>query len=852
MLASRTDRPTTSTPCAHCGLSVGRRPVGRDPWFCCTGCEIVHSSLVAAGIDDTYYRLRDVGQIDSRPASTDLDDLVLAELDSEAFLAAHTRAESDDARSVTLFLDGVHCAACVWLVERLPFDLDGVVDARLDLPRARLFLSWRPDEVRLSAVAHWLSRFGYRANPLKGQSGVQRTREERALLIRAGVAWALAGNVMLLAFAMYSGLGATGDSPALAEAARWLSFMLAIPAVGYAGNVFFIRAWESLKLSVRNRTIRTLHMDTPIALGVAVGFAHSAWATVTGTGEVWFDSLAVLIAALLTARWLQLRSRRLAGDASERLLSLIPTMVRRLNARGEIETVPAEDVRPGDSVSVPAGEVFPVDGIIASGTSVVNNAVLTGEARLENVEPGIEVAAGATNVRSNLVITVRAAGADTRVGRLLAWVRDGSRRGAPVVLLADRLAGFFVLAVLSLAVITAVLWWQFDPARATMNVVALLVITCPCALGMATPLAMAVGSGKAARAGIFVKTDEAMQSLASADCIVLDKTGTITEGTPRLAGFNVLSGESSDDLLTFAAAIEADQAHPVARAILAEYEARTDSAVPATDWVEVVAGSGITGEVAGRSVVIGRTEWVLENAESPAGFDVHHLANEIAAGGHTPVLLALDGIIEAILSFGDRLRTDSRDTISALRASGKAVYLLSGDHTDVARAIGRSAGIESANVIGEASPEAKERVIRDLRVRHRCVVMIGDGVNDAAALQAAHVGIAVHGGSTVSLVAADVFLTREGVSPLIDVFAGSRHVMHVIRRNLGMSLGYNVFGAAVAVAGLVTPLFAAVAMPLSSLAVVGSSILQRPFPNRRIARSRLPRPMATDLDEVAR
>lgn len=833
-------RPEPSTPCAHCGLAVGRRPIGRDPWFCCTGCEIVRDALVQSGIDETYYRLRSLGDGDARPAQTEIDELLLAELDSDRFIDAHTTDEGDGRRSVSLFLDGVHCAACVWLVERLPYDMAGIEEARLDLPRARLTVTWRPDATTLSDVARWLSRFGYRAHALKGKTGLQRTREEHALLIRAGIAWALAGNVMLLALALYSGLETSGETPGLATAARWASLALALPAVGYAGNVFFIRAWASVRLSVRLRTLRTLHMDTPIALGIAVGFAHSSWATITGSGEVWFDSITVLIAALLTARWLQLRSRRLAGDASERLLSLIPTMVRRLRTDGSVETVASDEIREGDLVSVPAGDVIPVDGTVTSGTSLVNNAVLTGEARLDTVEAGANVAAGATNVRSNLIVRVSAAGRHTRVGRLLAWVRDGERRRAPVVLLADRLAGYFVVAVVGLAAATAAIWFSIEPTRAAMNVVALLVITCPCALGMATPLAMAVGSGKAARAGIFIKTDEALQALSTADCIVLDKTGTITEGTPRLTTISLMIDVDQGALLAGMAAVESEQSHPVARAIIAESEARDDLALAGTATeVEVVTGSGIMGTVDGRRYVIGRPEWVFADVGEIDAAD-ESVARDVAERGDTPVAVAVDGQVAAILGFGDRLRHDAAETIDALHRSGRSVYLLSGDHAHVARTVGIAAGIRADRIRGQASPETKEAFVSGLRRQYRAVVMVGDGVNDAAALQAAHVGIAVHGGSTVSLVAADVFLTRDGVAPVLDLLNGSRRVMHVIRRNLGMSLGYNVFGASVAMAGIVTPLFAAVAMPLSSLAVVASSIVQRPF---RTARSSVAAPI---------
>jgi P-type Cu2+ transporter len=831
MATSVTSRPDAATPCTHCGLPIGRRPVGSDPWFCCTGCEIVHDALAQAGADETFYRLRELGSSKRRPARTEIDELLLAELDSEAFIDEHTQETEDGSREVALYLDGVHCAACVWLVERLPYDMAGVSEARLDLPRARLSLSFDPNTVKLSSIARWLSRFGYQASALKGSTSSQRTEAERNLLFRAGVAWALAANVMLLALALYSGLESSGETPGLATAARWASFALAVPAVAYAGNVFFIRAWQSVRLSLRNGTIRTLHMDTPIALGVAVGFAHSGWATITGHGEVWFDSLTVLIAALLTARWLQLRSRRLAGDAGERLLSLIPTMVRRLAADGSVQTVPADDVAEGDLVSVPAGDVFPVDGTVTSGTSDVNNAVLTGESRLDAVEPGSTISAGATNVRSNLIVRVSAAGDHTRVGRLLSWVRDGSRRGAPAVLLADRLAGYFVLTVITLAALTATIWLSIDPGRAAMNVVALLVITCPCALGMATPLAMAVGSGKAARAGIYIKTDQALQALSTADAVVLDKTGTITEGTPRLTSEQYFVDVDKGALWAAMVELERDQSHPIARALTADGEAREDLPfVSAPTDIRVVPGSGISGMVEGRHITIGRPDSIAE--ESVSGDVLLHESRLIAERGDTPVAVSIDGEVAGILGFGDRLRHDAVQTIAALASSGKSVYLLSGDNPHAARIVGARAGIAAENIVGGATPEDKEVFVRALRERYRSVVMVGDGVNDAAALQAAHVGVAVHGGSTVSLVAADVFLTRDGVGPVLQLFDGSRHVMHVIRRNLGMSLAYNVFGAAAAMAGIVTPLFAAVAMPISSLAVVASSILQRPFPLR--------------------
>ena len=558
-------RPKTDVPCAHCGLPVGGRPVeGRLP-FCCTGCAVVYEALQAAGMGETFYRLRDVAPSERvpRPARIDPNPLGLAELDDVRFLEAHTRPAGEGLREAELFLDGVHCAACVWLVERLPYEMGGVQEARLDLARARLTLRFQPDAVRLSDVARWLARFGYEAHPVRGREAERRTSAERRLLVRLGVCWALAGNVMLLAFAFYSGLGAATD-PALATAARWLSFALAVPAVAYGAGPFFRRAALSLRLAFRTGDPTRLHIDTPIALGIGVGFGHSAWSVVSGRGEVWFDSITVLIAALLTARWLQLRSRRLAGDATERLLALIPQSVRRVGADGRLAIVRADEIEAGDVVEVPAGEVVPVDGVVESGRSSVNRSALTGESRPEGVGPGAAVEAGITNLSSPLRVRVEAAGEATRVGRLLAWVQGRARRKASVEDLADRLGGYFTLAVLGLAALTVAAWGPWDASESVRRAVALLVITCPCALGMATPLAVAVATGKAARRGLFIKSGGALDRLTRVDAVVLDKTGTLTEGHMALAAWH-----GSEVALERAAALEAESNHPIAAALVA-------------------------------------------------------------------------------------------------------------------------------------------------------------------------------------------------------------------------------------------------------------------------------------------
>jgi len=830
---------------------VGSAPVGDNPYFCCSGCQVVYHALHEAGFGSTYYRLSDVAsERDAKPARTSIDPLVLSELDTDGFLEEHTTRLDDGTRQVELFLDGVHCAACVWLVERLPQELPGVLTATLDLPRARLSLRWSPSDVSLSDLAEWLLQFGYVAHPVRQDSSEGRTDGERSLLVKVGVTWALAGNVMLLALAFYAGLDVSGD-PDLAVAARWLSMLLAGISVAYGGGEFIRRAWASIRLAVRTRSVRSLHMDTPISLGILIGFADSAWSTVSGRGEVWFDSIAVLIAALLTARWLQLRSRRLAGDATDRLLSLIPSMVRRVRPDGDgdapserVDVVRIDEIYPGDVVRVPAGEVLPVDGVVATGTSSINNAVLTGESRPESVRPGTSVAAGATNLSAPIDVVVEAAGTDSRVGQLLAWIRESGGERPSVVGLADRLTGYFVSGVALLALLTAGIWWWIDPSAIATHVVALLVITCPCALGMATPLALAVATGKAARAGIFIKSESVPQQLTEVDAVVLDKTGTLTEG--RLS---LIESVGPQRALRWAAALEAHSTHPIATAFVRAFgpcpaDEAPDSdasieAVEEVEEVEAVSGQGIRGRVDGHTVVVGRPDWVrTQIRDRPSTLDPF---DRFARSGHTPVAVAVDGRLAAAVAFGDRLRPDSAAIAASLSTAGADVYLLSGDHPRVVSAVADQLDLPADRARGHVVPEDKQAFVEQLQAAGRTVAMVGDGVNDAAALRTADVGVAVEGGSTASLVAADVFLTRDGLRPVATLFNGSAQVMRVVRRNLGFSLLYNVLGAAAAISGLVGPLVAAIAMPMSSLVVVTSSIAQRSFRSAEGSPSTAPR-----------
>ncbi len=816
--------------CDHCGLRFSRAAKEavcddkRELAFCCIGCQAVYHTLHEAGLED-FYALRESWSEEAQPVDPERLQADQATLfDSPQFLQDHSEVLADGTRRIELHIEGVHCGGCIWLIERMPRLLEGVVDARQELARRRLTVHWDPQRVQLSEIARWLSQFGFQAHGIDAKNVEQRSQSSKKMLTRVGICWAVAANVMLLTIALYAGLDAQSD-PGLYTGILWTTFGLAAVSLYVGGSVFFRRAWTSLKAG-------RLSMDAPISLGILAGFGHSGWATITGHGAIWFDSIVILTAALLTARYLQIRGNSLAADAAERLVALLPRTARRVLSSGpglpkesgaqelgSVEVVPAETLVVGDRIEVRAGDVVPADGCVVIGKSEVSRAVLTGESRPEKIAPGGILEAGTTNLTSPIYLDVTATGASTRVGQLMEWVRSGAKDRAPVVQFADRLGSYFISFVLLAALVTAVAWSFVDPTRAVANVIALLVIACPCALGMATPLALTVGVGRAARRGIHIKNDDVIEALAAVTDVVFDKTGTLTEGRP-----SVVDSYGDQAFARRACALETRSSHPVGRALLKWAGPGISEAE--VEEVEETPGAGIRGLVDGSDVSIGRLSWFDDVSSERSNW-----AEEQARRGLTPVAFAVGGEIRALVAVGDGIRPESKGVIERLRRRGIRVHLLSGDHPRVVEETGRALSIDEGLTTGGVSPEEKLRYIEALEREHPLanVAMIGDGVNDAAALQAATVGVAVHGGAEASLVAADVFIVRNGVAPVEELLQGSQKIMSVVHRNLKGSGVYNLLGITLAGFGFITPLLAAVLMPISSLGVVASSLIQSSF-----------------------
>ena len=803
----------TEVLCSHCELVVppGLVVDGAELQFCCHGCETVYSLLQEHGMQDTFQMAQDSLPEDATRFSRQR---LYAEFDQPEFLEKHVQTLPSGFQQVTLYLENVHCAACVWLLEKLPSFLEGIRSSRLDFARSKLTVVWEQEKLPVSEIAQFADRLGYPAAPYRGKEQEEiRKQEERRWLIRIAVAGACAGNVMLMAFALYSGMFG-GMANTHREFFRWGSLLATIPAVFWAGKPFFQGAWNALRA-------RTLHMDLPIAIGLSAGFIAGVIHTITGTGEVYFDTVTALIFLLLIGRWLQLRQQRLAFQATELLYSLTPPMAL-LQEGDEVREVPTSSLRVGDLIEIRAGDRVPVDSVVVEGRSTLNTSILTGESLPVEVSEKSEIFSGTINLSARIVAAVKKVGEDTRIAKILQKVEDVGQADIPTVRLAQRIVGYFVATVLCLAVLTLAIWWGHSPEVAIQNAIALLIVTCPCALGLATPLAINVSLGQAAKREILIKGGETLEKLATPGQIWLDKTGTLTTGSFSLVGWY-----GPESLKKDIHALEKHSSHPISEALVKELEAHAEDV--SVSEVEQVHGSGIRGLVDGKALVVGSPEYLRELQDgAPFPQAISEQLENFIAHCWTPIVIARDGEIVGALGLGDQIRDDARKTIEQLKKQGWKIGILSGDHPGIVREVGKALDLDEKSCFGGVSPERKQQIVLSNR-SDGPVVMVGDGVNDAAALAAADIGISVHGSAEASLAIADVFLARPGLAALGEVLQGARRTFRLIKSNILFSIVYNSIGATLAMMGILNPLVAAVLMPFSSLTVITNSYRSKVF-----------------------
>lgn len=783
--------------CAHCGLLVFADGVGERARFCCTGCAHAFELIHTHGLGQYYAS----AAARSEPCDDDAR-LDYAGADADAFLQRSTRELPGGLREITVHIEGLHCAACVWLLERLPRVVAGVRRASVHWKQRSLTVAWDPVKVPLSEVLRTLAQLGY-APALGAVTRSSAERGRRRDLARLAVAGAAAGNNMLIVSALYFGMFSQIGADAQ-QLLRWASCVVGLVALLGPGWVFFRGALAAVRA-------RSPHMDLPVALALGVGGVAGLVNTIRGSGDVYFDTLSVLVFLLLIGRWLQAAQQRTAAEAVDVLANMTPKVARKFVA-GRWRDVPAAVLETGDIVLVRSGEIVPCDGVVTRGDSLVDEQVLTGESRPIAVATGYELSAGTLNVSTPLEVRITATGEATRMGRVFGDVNTHDGRSA-VVQLADRIGGYFVGVVLVCAAVTFVYWAARGEAAAVDYAVALLIVACPCALALATPLALSVGMANAARHKILIKDGNVLERLSTAGTLWLDKTGTLTQGR-----YEVQVWQGSRGVCALVAALEMHASHPVARALAVYVPAKASAQVQELRQFE----HGIAAIVDGSPLAAGNASFIAEHAR----IDNHFVAAATAMieRGLSPVFIASGGTVVALAGVGDALRPDAKQAVEALRARGWCVGILSGDAQLLVEQVGQALGIARTLCHGGLLPADKARIVRATK---GTVVMVGDGVNDSPALAIASVGIAVRGGAEASLVAATVYLARSGLTPILELVRAAQRTRRVILRNFSVSIGYNLVAVGLAAAGLINPLIAAGLMPLSSLTMVGLSLAQR-------------------------
>jgi len=818
--------PDNCESCFHCGLPASGSTAchgdvaGEQQLFCCSGCLSVCQVIHEAGLDGFYERLkkREISIAPPPDAPADIDQYDLQEVQQE-----FTETLANGSRQARLMVEGIHCAACVWLIEKALSGMDGIIKAEVNLVHHRLLLQWQPDQISLPAVMTRLAALGYAAIPFNLEN-VEGTlyKQNRQLLFRLGFAAFGAMNIMWISIALYAG-AFSGIGAEYRQFFYWVSCAIATPVLLYSGGPILVSAWRGLRQA-------NLSMDLPISIGALATFTYSLWQTVQGGKHVYFDTVVAFLFVILIGRYLEALARRNASSATLRLLELQPRMATRLTGNGKEERVAVRKLIPGDQLRIKPGDKVPADGIVVEGRTHIDESMLTGESQPVHKQPGSRIAGGTVNGENPLVMQVQKTGSSTVLARIIHLVESAQGSKARIQQLADRIAPWFVATTLLLASLTFLYWWTqagFDTAL--LAATAVLIITCPCALGLATPMAIAVSTGFAAKNGVLVRNGEALERLSEITHVVLDKTGTLTTGHMRVT--DILPADTNHDksrLLQLASALERHYSHPLAAAICASVEAK-GLPFPACREQQLQPGMGIGGNVDGQEVWVGNQR--LMHANSIAISDsITESCSNIESEMAVPVLIAANGILLGLLRIEDQLRDSAFELIASLGQGGIGITLLTGDSKSAADHLQQQLLAHTTSpiqIIADVLPEDKANHIAVLQEQGEHVLMVGDGINDAPALAQADISIAMGSGTDVSMECSDIVLMGSDLKRIPWAIQLGRRTLKTIRQNLSLSLAYNIVLVPVAMAAWVTPVFAALAMPVSSLLVIGNAILIR-------------------------
>ncbi|MGY8869451.1 MAG: heavy metal translocating P-type ATPase [Pseudomonadales bacterium] len=796
--------------CFHCGQDVPKgvqftaNIKGTEQPMCCPGCKAVAETIVSSGLEH-YYKYRQGDSMFTPDLSgTELPSTVQDELklyDNASIQQNFVVSLEDDIKEATLVIEGITCAACVWLLEHHLVKQAGIEQASVNLTNHRARIRWHDSEITLSSIMAAIYHIGYQGHPYHPDKEEQLLElEKKRSFRRLGIAGLGMMQVMMMSIALYAG-ALQGIEEKFEIFIRWTSLFITTPILLYSARPFFTAALRDIKA-------HHLSMDVPVSIAIGGAYLASAWATYTQSGEVYFDSVTMFTFFLLIGRYLEMQARHRTGRAGNALLNLIPASAIKLVDGQEI-LIPASDLNTGDIVLVKPGHTLPADGIIVAGYSSVDESALTGEYLPINKTINDHVVGGTINVESPLQLKITEVGAATKLSAIVRLLDRAQEEKPAVAKTADKVASYFVAAVLLTAIVVSLIWWQIDPKNAFWITLSVLVVTCPCALSLATPTALTAATGTLRQHGLLITRGHVLESLATATHIVFDKTGTLTEGNLSLKSTHLCSNIDAQTALEIAAALEAHSEHPIAKAFR-KYQRQ------AADSLNVELGQGLEGNVDNTVYRIGKPEFASALCQQQLAYSDapdHNGQWLLLCNAQTPL---------AWFCLNDQIRKGTQQTLAILKRLGLNVQMLTGDNSAAVQEV--AAELNMDQVIANTSPEEKLAYIQKLQSKGAKVVMIGDGINDIPVLAGAQTSIAMGSATDLAKTNADAVLISSDIERLADAILLSRKTQFVIRQNLSWALLYNLIALPLAAMGFIAPYMAAIGMSVSSLIVVGNAL----------------------------
>lgn len=799
--------------CFHCGLSV---PAGlnlsviinqQSQPMCCAGCQSVAQTIVDSGLEN-YYQHRTAS---ASTAEESLPDFIqqLAVYDEPELQKSFVANIGEHEHKAALILEGVTCPACVWMNEQHLKTLPGILEIQANFSTRRLHIRWDDSKIKLSDILKAIYEIGYKAHPFDPEQHQEVINNEKKLLLkRLGLAGVLGMQVMMLAIALYTGDFADSEEK-YKRFFYWVSFLLTLPVVIFSARAFFDPAIRALKRG-------KFGMDVPVSIGIIIAFSASLKTTIMGTGEIYYDSVVMFTFFLLLARYLELIARKRATETLEDLIHLTPATALRLQDQTE-ELIPVARLKIGDRVLVKPGETIPADGHIITGCSSIDESLVSGESLPLTRREGDSVIGGSINVESPLQIIVDAIGQDSLLSKITTLMERTQMEKPSITKLADRAAAYFVPTILILAAFVGFYWWNQGNPHWFEIVLSMLVVTCPCALSLATPAAMTVATDTFMKLGVLVTRGHAIETLSRASHFIFDKTGTLTKGKLALTHIETFADLDQQQCLNIACTLESHSEHPIAKSILAN--AGENTANIEVQNIINIPGAGLTGKIEGQMYSIGNPEHVKLN--SNVSLTTEQL-QEFQQQGASIILLAKQDQLLAAFILKDSLREDAEKMVATLQKKNKSVSLLSGDSLTAVSAIAAQLNIDTFQA--GLKPEDKLEQLKKHQETGEVLAMVGDGVNDAPILAGAQVSFAMGSGAQIARSNADLVLLNNQLPVITKAIDVAEKTVRIIKQNMLWAVAYNVLALPIAAAGYLQPWMAAIGMSLSSLLVVSNAL----------------------------